>query len=264
MKISAVIITFNEEKYLERCLNQLAVCDQLIVVDLGSDDRSPEIAKQFATNYFTHKWEPLVEYVLPDILDCVENDWVIWADPDEIFPEQLLKEIGDITSKTNDFAQVEIPFQFYFLGKPLKKSVWGGKRYFNKKLFNMNRVRLLKNMNKAVEVCEPYTIGKIEWTEVNAVRHYWIDSYSELFQKHNRYLLQEGKSRYNRGEKFSIKYWLYSVVKAAYDSFFRRRGIIGNFSEIFLSFFYVWYISKSIWELRKFSKAHNSTNHSRT
>ncbi|MCD4753556.1 MAG: glycosyltransferase [Anaerolineaceae bacterium] len=201
MKISAIVIVFNEEKYLERCLEQLVVCDQLIVVDLGSDDRSPEIAKQFATDYITHQWEPVVEYVLPDILEYVVNDWVIWADPDEIFSEQLLKEIGDITSKTNNFAKIGIPFQYYFLAKPLKKSVWGGTRYFDKKIFNVHRVHLFKNMDKAIEVCEPYTIGKIEWTETNVVKHYWVDSYSELFQKHHRYLSKKASPGIIEGKK---------------------------------------------------------------
>ncbi|MFM7106738.1 MAG: glycosyltransferase, partial [Flavobacteriales bacterium] len=58
MKLSAVIITLNEEKNLERCLHSLVgVADEVIVVDSFSTDRTEEIAIRFKAKFIGHKFE---------------------------------------------------------------------------------------------------------------------------------------------------------------------------------------------------------------
>ena len=57
-KISAVIMAFNEEKNIERCLKSLAFVDEIIVVDNSSLDKTVEIAKKYTKNVFTQKNNP--------------------------------------------------------------------------------------------------------------------------------------------------------------------------------------------------------------
>ena len=55
MKISAVIITYNEERNIERCLKSLeGVADEIIVVDSFSTDRTAEICRNFGVNFVEH------------------------------------------------------------------------------------------------------------------------------------------------------------------------------------------------------------------
>ena len=61
MKISACLITLNEEENLPRCLQSIVdVTDESIVVDSGSTDRTCEIAKEFGARVIDHVWEGLV------------------------------------------------------------------------------------------------------------------------------------------------------------------------------------------------------------
>jgi len=254
MQLSAIVVTFNDEDHLEKCLSQLIICDQLIVVDLGSSDNSPAIAKKYATSLLTHAWEPIAEFVLSDVIDIIENDWIIRADPDEYYPTPLLKSIMECIRTDNCFSNIEIPFQYYFQGRPLKRTVWGGVRYFGNKIINIKRVNFYDRVHGSIEPHQGTSIGRINYTEKNIVKHYWIDSYKDLFEKHNRYLKLEGKSRFERGERFSLVKWFYTPFVALYDGLIRKGGIIGRPEEIFLSFFYAWYISKSLLALRDYSK----------
>lgn len=254
MKISALVVTFNEGKHLEECLKQLKDCDQLIVIDLGSSDHSISIAKKYATQVIHHEWVPIVELVLPSIIDQIENDWIIHADPDEIYPKSLLQSINDTIENDQNYAAIYIPFQYYFLGKPIKRTVWGGTRYFRNKVFNKNRINFENKVHVSFMPKPQFNIGKIMSTGENEVAHYWVDSFQDLFEKHERYLKSEGKSRYDRGERYSFKFWIISTFKALYSGLIRKRGIIGTPTELFLSFYYPWYISQSILELKKFEK----------
>ena len=58
IKLSAVVITFNEEKNIRRCLASLAeVADEIIIVDSFSTDRTEEICKEFDCDFRTNPFE---------------------------------------------------------------------------------------------------------------------------------------------------------------------------------------------------------------
>ena len=82
--------------------------------------------------------------------------------------------------------------------------------------------------------------------EKDAVKHYWIDSYKQLSSKHFRYIKAEGKSRYERGERFSFFSLILQPVKAIVKSLIKKEGWKGGFVGIFLSIFFGYYIFGSI------------------
>ena len=61
IKLSVVIVAFNEEKDIEKCLNSASdVADEIVVVDSLSTDRTPEICKKYGVNFISHPWEGYV------------------------------------------------------------------------------------------------------------------------------------------------------------------------------------------------------------
>jgi glycosyltransferase involved in cell wall biosynthesis len=253
MKISAVVVTYNEEKILEDCLKALRAYDQLLVVDLGSTDRSLEIAQRYATEVFQHKHEPIVEFVVPEIIDRIKNEWYIRVDPDEILPPSLLDDITCCIEEHPDVAIVKIPLEYYFLGKPLGTTVWGGIRYFPKVL-HKNRTIFYKRVHGRVETREKFTIRQVNYNGHNVVKHYWIDSFEMLREKHLRYLKLEGKSRFERGLRFSWFRWLYSTFKALLVSLVQKNGWRGGWTGWFLSFYYSSYEMRAWLSLRSYEK----------
>ena len=94
MKISACIITCNEEKNLERCLRSLAVvADEIIVVDSGSADRTVEIACSFGARVVPQEW---LGYVAQKnfALGWAQHPWVLSIDADEELSGELAAAIA--------------------------------------------------------------------------------------------------------------------------------------------------------------------------
>lgn len=98
-KISAVIITLNEEKNLERCLSSLVdVADEILVVDSFSTDKTEEIARRYNARFIQHKFEGYIEQK-NWATDQATYDYVLSLDADEALSETLRQSI--IQVKTN-------------------------------------------------------------------------------------------------------------------------------------------------------------------
>lgn len=99
MRVSACIITLNEESNLPRCLTKLAtIVDEIVIVDSGSSDRTKFIATEFNARFIPHEWEG---YVAQKNFACskASHDWVLSIDADEELSPDLAEEI--LALKTN-------------------------------------------------------------------------------------------------------------------------------------------------------------------
>src|SRR5690606_29816071 len=93
LKLSVVIITFNEEKNIERCLQSVkTIADEIIVLDSFSTDRTPEICKDHGARFFTHVFDGHIEQKNRAIT-YASNPHVLSLDADEALDEELRKEI---------------------------------------------------------------------------------------------------------------------------------------------------------------------------
>lgn len=94
MKISACIITLNEERNLPRCLKSIAsLVDEILVVDSGSADATIEIAREFGARVVEQKW---LGYVGQKnlALDRAAHPWVLSIDADEEVSTELAASIA--------------------------------------------------------------------------------------------------------------------------------------------------------------------------
>lgn len=92
-KISACIISFNEENRIERCLRSLeGVVDEIVVVDSNSTDRTLPIARRYADRVETQEF---LGYVGQKAFafELAENDWILNVDCDEVLSEELRRSI---------------------------------------------------------------------------------------------------------------------------------------------------------------------------
>ena len=97
--LSAVIITFNEEKNIERCLTSLTgVVDEIVVVDSFSTDRTKEICLSFGARFIEHKFEGHIQQK-NWAKEQAMHSFVLSLDADEALDETLRKSILQI--KTN-------------------------------------------------------------------------------------------------------------------------------------------------------------------
>jgi glycosyltransferase involved in cell wall biosynthesis len=122
--ISAIVLTKNEEKNLERCLGSLRWCDELIVVDDYSSDKTIEIAKRYKTTVYSHKLNGSFSAQRNFGLSKAKNDWVLFIDADEIVSEALAFEISNAiqlkNQNLNNFNGFIMKRTDFMWGKQLK------------------------------------------------------------------------------------------------------------------------------------------------
>ena len=101
------MITKNEEKYLEQCLNSVKeIVDEIIIVDTGSSDKTKEIAKKFKAKIFDFKWGDDFSEARNESLKHATKDWILVLDADEIIDKDDLNKIKEIVQdKENDAFQ---------------------------------------------------------------------------------------------------------------------------------------------------------------
>ena len=99
VQISALVITYNEENNIERCLNSLdGIADEIVVIDSFSTDRTAEICKDRGVDFGQHRFEGHIEQK-NYALSRANNDHVLSLDADEALSEKLQQSI--LTAKQN-------------------------------------------------------------------------------------------------------------------------------------------------------------------
>src|SRR5437870_10841584 len=109
MKITATIITFNEEHNIAAALESLSCADEIIVVDSESTDRTVEIARQFTDRVFVRPW-PGYSAQKNFAAHQAGNDWIFSLDADERVSTELAKAVEDIKcGREPEAAAFEMP-----------------------------------------------------------------------------------------------------------------------------------------------------------
>ena len=94
--ISAAIICYNEQDNIERCLDALSWCEQIVIVDSGSSDRTLDLVKKYDRTEIHHR--DFDNYIDQKncALDHCQHDWVISIDADEVLTPDLIEEIAKL------------------------------------------------------------------------------------------------------------------------------------------------------------------------
>ena len=124
MKLSAVVITKNEEAVIRRCLESVTWADEIIVVDSGSTDRTLEICRELGAKvHVTSDW-PGPGPQRNRAIDLASGDWVLALDADEWVPEELRRDIEDALRVPGDKAAFRVPRLSSYCGRYMRHGGW--------------------------------------------------------------------------------------------------------------------------------------------
>ncbi len=118
--ISLIVLTYNEEKNLEHCLNSVKEwAHEIIIVDSFSTDATLDIARQYTNNVYQHPFENQAEqlnWALDNV--PVSGDWVLRLDADEMATPELATEISSVLPGLSpDVTGLYIKRRVYFMGR---------------------------------------------------------------------------------------------------------------------------------------------------
>jgi glycosyltransferase involved in cell wall biosynthesis len=250
--ITAIVAACDEAHLLPACLEGLAFCDEVIVVDLESTDGSGDVARRLGARVIPHARVPIVEQVRSSAAAQARNDWILFVDPDEVVPESLGASIQERLGANPRLACVRLPVAVYFRGQPLRYSVWGRPDQGKYILVHRFRVHLPSRVHASIEPLQGFETAEIRAQGDAHIHHYWARSYRGLIRKHLRYIHHEGEARYARGERFSWMAAIRQTAGAAKVNLLEYGGLRGGPPGIFLSFFHAWYVCMGWLALRRY------------
>lgn len=122
--ITGLVLTYNGERLLKRCLDSLQFCSHILIIDSFSSDNTLEIASHYQAKLVQHAWKGPVDQ-FQYALSIVETEWIFSLDQDEICSEQLQHSIqAMLNSVSETTCGWYIPRRSWYYDRFLKYSGW--------------------------------------------------------------------------------------------------------------------------------------------
>lgn len=244
MRISATVITLNEEHNIADALKSLRWADEIIVVDSESTDRTIEIARQFTDRVFVRQW-PGFSSQKNFAAEQALNQWIFNLDADERVSDELVREIEALKNGPEpDAAGYEMPRLTFYLGRWIRHSGW----------YPDHKLRLYRRdaggfrgeyVHESVEVR-----GKVARLKGD-ILHYTIRNSSEHHLRLDRYTTLAAEDRIRAGKTTTLAALLLSPVLAFVRSYFLRLGFLDGIQGLAIAWFaahYVFLKKLKVWE----------------
>lgn len=246
-KISAFIVCCNEESKIERCLSSVSWCDEIVLVDSGSTDRTIEIAQKYSPKIFTRPWPGYVAQKAFGLEQCT-SEWVLNLDADEEVSPELRDEIQELLAhddgSTNGWYINRVVF---FLGKWWRKGTW----------YPEYRLRLCRRSKTTWGGRDPHEKALVEGDTKKLsgeLRHYTYANITHQVQTLNNYALQAARAMNATGKRPSIaKIFLHPPIRFIKSYLFKRgyrEGLPGLIVAV-LESGYVFLKYVKLWEINR-------------
>lgn len=218
-KISACIMTFNEERNIERCLKSVAWCDEIVVLDSYSADRTLEICAQYTDRVFQHPWQGYIGQ-RNLIREMAAHSWVFFLDADEEVSETLKEEIlAEFRTENGVYVGYRFPRRVFYLNKWIVHGEW----------YPDIKLRLFKKELGHSIGEEPHdqvvVKGPVK-TLSGSLYHYTYDSVADHLDTMNRFSSISAEAKYNAGYRFRWVDFIFRPVIRFIKGYFIKLGLL--------------------------------------
>jgi glycosyltransferase involved in cell wall biosynthesis len=240
-RISAVINTLNEEKDLPFALRSVqSWVDEIVVVDMYSDDRTVDIAREFGAKVFFHERTGFVEPTRPFAVAKATGDWILVLDADELVPFPLSQRLLAIAQ--GDKADlVRIPWLNYLLGAPLMHTGWGPTQDAHVRFFKHGFLHTGSQIHSPLLPGSGGRVLVIPYEPACAILHFnYLDS-ADFLERLNRYTSIEAKQAFERGKRMTPLGAFARAAKGFWSHYIGAAGFRDGWRGFYLSLFMSFY-----------------------
>ncbi len=252
-KLSALIITYNEMGYIEKCINSIAFADEIIVVDSFSTDGTYEyLQKHPKVKVIQNPFENFTAQK-SFTLKQATNDWVLFVDADEIVSDKLQKEITETINDSNACEAYWFYRKFMFQDTPLNFSGWQTDK--NHRLFRKSKARFTdrKIVHETLDVDGTSCILKEKLT------HYCYKDYQDYKGKMLRYGQLKAKEAFYKEKQFNYVFMILKSFWKFFNHFVIRLGFLDGKRGFTISYLNALGVLERYRELKKLEKKNELT-----
>jgi glycosyltransferase involved in cell wall biosynthesis len=198
--VTAAILTSNNEDTLVRCLESLSWCDEILIVDAGSTDRTEALAKNPNAPWaskLTWKMNPWPGFRVQREL-CLKEarfDWILVVDSDEQCSPELAGQLTSLLALPGGppLRAYKVRRQEYFLGKAIHHGIWNPS--YQDRFFHREGVRYQNDIHEYPLFLEPP--GRIH----EPLHHDPAFAPGKFLEKMNKYTSIEARDRVRAGQR---------------------------------------------------------------
>lgn len=248
--ISTVIVTYNEGDKLKDCLKSLmGKVDEIVIVDLGSTDKTLQVAKEFKANIYTHQRVEYVELIRDFAISKAKGDWILVLDPDERITPALWDRLKYVVQE-DKYSAVNIPRKNIFFGSWIAHTNWWPDKHV--RFFMKGKVKWGDKIHHYPLV--EGNILNLPAKEELAIEHHGYSSVEQFINRQNRYSQIEALNLYQSGERFSWLNFFHRPFREFLVRFIKHRGFLDGFYGFALTYLMMVYqlqVAIALWELER-------------
>ena len=243
MKISATIITFNEERNLPRAIESLRCADEIVIMDSGSNDRTVEIAEKLGARVLESPW-PGYAKQKNFAAQQASHDWILSLDADESLSEALEAEIWQLKKNGAQFDAYTMPRMAQYLGRWIRHSGWYPDRKV--RLYDRRKSQWVGDfVHESVHV--DGRVGELE----SSILHFTCESLSEHVKTMERYTTLAAQEMAARRVRVPLWRLLLAPAWTFFKSYAVQRGFLDGVEGLIIAYMAAFYT------FLKYSKARN-------
>jgi glycosyltransferase involved in cell wall biosynthesis len=246
IEVAAIVVCFNEEQRIEACLESLRWCDEIIVVDSFSTDRTPEICRRYTERFYQRQWQGYRDQKAY-AHSLATKDWVLLVDADERVSPALREEIRSVLDAPSEScAAYSIPRLVYYLGRWWWRGGW----------YPDYDIRLFRREQATWGGSEPHekilVSGKVRRLK-NPLEHYTYRNIEDHIQRINRFTSISAGELLKSGRRWHWSDVLLRPPVRFVRSYFLQRGFMDGFAGFYVALsasVYVFLKYAKLWELQ--------------
>src|SRR5689334_19979137 len=243
MKITATIITLNEERRIARAIESLRCCDEILVLDSGSADRTVELAEKLGARTIESPWRGYAGQK-NWAAEQASNDWILSLDADEALSEALEGEMWSLKKTGPKHDAYTMPRLAQYMGKWILHSGWYPDRKV--RLYDRRKAKWVGGfVHESVQVD-----GRIGHLEANLL-HFTCDSLSEHLKTMDRYTTLGAEELVSHKTKIGLRHLIVDPMWTFARTYFFQRGFLDGTEGLTIAYM------AALYAFLKYAKARN-------
>jgi glycosyltransferase involved in cell wall biosynthesis len=233
MKITATIITLNEERNIARAIESLRCCDEILIVDSGSIDRTVELAQNLGVRVIEAGWRG---YAAQKnwAAEQASHDWILSLDADEALSEALEAEIWGLKKSGPRQDAYTMPRLARYLGRWILHSGWYPDRKV--RLYDRRKAKWVGEfVHESVQVK-----GRIGHLDSN-ILHFTCDSLSEHLKTLDRYTTLAAQEIAARRVKVPLYRMILDPMWTFVKAYIVQRGFLDGLEGLTIAYMAAFY-----------------------